>query len=167
MPASARRHETATADVQSRAGERPGSLRARALQLLKRRDYSRAELERKLAPYVEDTEALSALLAELAELGWLSEQRLAEALVRKHAARFGTRRVFEHLQERGIDPDLCERLRGELKASELERARAVWWKRFGRMPADLREQGRQARFLEQRGFEPDVIRRVLRGRDER
>jgi regulatory protein len=139
----------------------------RALQLLKRRDYSHAELERKLAPYAEDSAALSALLGELTQLGWLSEQRLAEQLVRKHAVRFGTRKVLERLQKRGIDRALGERLQGELKASELERARTVWLKRFGRLPADSRERGRQARFLEQRGFEPDVIRRVLRGLDER
>jgi regulatory protein len=42
----------------------------------------------------------------------------------------------------------------------------VWAKRFGHLPGDLRERGRQARFLEQRGFDPGVIRRVLRGAAE-
>ena len=39
-------------------------------------------------------------------------------------------------------------------------------KRFGKLPEDLRERARQARFLEQRGFDPDVIRRVLGGVEE-
>jgi regulatory protein len=39
----------------------------------------------------------------------------------------------------------------------------VWAKHFGHLPGDLRERGRQARFLERRGFDPDVIGRVLRG----
>jgi len=141
----------------------PGSLRLRALKLLTRRDYSFAELERRLAPYAADPGELSGLLEELKGLGYLSEQRLAEQLVRKAAARYGTRRVMEQLQARGIDRELAAQLKTELEASELQRAHTVWARRFGHLPADLRERGRQARFLEQRGFDAEVIRRVLRG----
>jgi regulatory protein len=142
------------------------SLRGRALKLLGRRDYSYAELERKLAPHAADAGELSGLLEDLQRLGWLSEQRLAEQLVRKHSARYGARKIVEQLQARGIDPALAGELRGQLEASELQRARAVWARRFGRPPADPRERGRQARFLEQRGFDPDVIRRLLPGAPE-
>ncbi len=89
--------------------------------------------------------------------------RLAEQVVRKNAARYGARRIAEQLDERGVPREVAGQLNRELQASELQRARAVWAKRFGRLPADLRERGRQARFLEQRGFDPDVVRRVLRG----
>ena len=142
------------------------SLRVRALQLLKRRDYSYAELERRLAPHAGDPSELSALLDELQALGWLSQQRLAEALVRKGASRYGTRRILEQLKERGIGREVTDRLRSELQASELRRARMVWTKRFGSVPTDPRERGRQQRFLEQRGFDPEVIHRVLRGAGE-
>ena len=148
------------------AGKSPGkpvSLRLRALKLLTRRDYSSAELERRLTPHAAAPGELSALLEELKRLGYLSEQRLAEQLARKGAARYGTRRVIEQLQERGIDHEVAALLKSELQASELQRAHAVWAKRFGQLPADLRERGRQARFLEQRGFDAEVIRRVLRG----
>jgi regulatory protein len=146
------------------AGKSPVvSLRERALRLLKRRDYAYVELERRLAPHAADPEELCALLEDLQRLGWLSEQRLAEQLVRKGAPRYGMRRLLEQLRERGIEDELTASLRGELQTTELERARAVWAKRFGRLPADLRERGRQTRFLEQRGFDHDVIRRILRG----
>jgi regulatory protein len=141
-------------------------LRVRALQLLKRRDYSYAELERRLAPYAADASELSTLLDELQALGWLSQQRLAEALVRKGASRYGTRRILEQLQERGIGREVTDRLRSELQASELMRAQVVWTKHFGSLPTDLRERARQERFLEQRGFDPEVIHRVLRGAGE-
>jgi regulatory protein len=155
--------QDATGSEIDKPARKPVSLRARALKLLARRDYSSVELERKLAPYAADVGELSALLEDLRRLGWLSEQRLAEQLVQKSARRFGTRRIVEQLHERGIDHELAARVRGELQASELQRARAVWGKRFGHLPADLRERGRQARFLEQRGFDSEVIRRVLRG----
>jgi regulatory protein len=45
-------------------------------------------------------------------------------------------------------------LKSELQATELQRATAVWAKRFGHLPGDLRERGRQARFLERRGSIP-------------
>jgi len=145
---------------------KPVSLRARALKLLARRDYSYLELERRLASHAADAAELAALLEDLQRLGWLSELRLAEQLVRKSAARYGARRVVEQLQDRGIGREVAALLNSELQASELQRARAVWAKRFGRPPGDLRERGRQARFLEQRGFDADVIRRVLRGAAE-
>ena len=149
-----------------RSGAKPVSLRARALKLLARRDYSYVELERRLAPHAADAAEVAALLEDLQRLGWLSELRLAEQLVRKSTARYGARRVVEQLQDRGIGREVSAPLKSELQASELQRARAVWAKRFGHLPGDLRERGRQARFLEQRGFDPGVIRRVLRGAAE-
>ena len=143
--------------------KKPVSLRSRALKLLARRDYSVVELERRLAPYASEPGELATLLVDLQRLGWLSERRLAEQLVRKGEARYGTRRIVAQLQERGIGREIAGTLKNELRASELQRARAVWAKRFGHLPGDLRERGQQARFLERRGFDPDVIRRVLRG----
>jgi regulatory protein len=166
MQAGARRHDAAAGGELEKPGSKPVSLRARALRLLARRDYSYVELENKLAPHATEAGELSALLADLQRRGWLSEARLAEQVVRKASARFGARRIVQQLQERGIDEQHAARVRSELQASELQRARAVWAKRFGRLPADLREFGRQARFLEQRGFDSDVIRRVLRGAQE-
>jgi regulatory protein len=149
-----------------RRATKPVSLRARALKLLARRDYSYLEMERRLAPHAANAAELGALLEDLQRLGWLSELRLAEQLMRKSAARYGARRVLEQLHDRGIGREVAAPLKSELQASELQRARAVWARRFGRLPSDLRERGRQARFLEQRGFDPDVIRRVLRGAAE-
>ena len=53
--------------------------------------------------------------------------------------------------------------RHRARENELDSARAVWLKRFGKPPASRRERARQARFLEQRGFDPEVIRQVLGG----
>lgn len=165
MQPAACRHDTADESA-GKPGGKLVPLRVRALKLLTRRDYSPAELARRLAPHTADPGELSALLEELQRLGSLSEQRFAEQLVRKAATRYGTRRVIEQLQERGIDNELAARFQSELTASELQRARAIWAKRFGHEPADLREHGRQARFLERRGFDAEVIRRVLRSAPE-
>ena len=54
----------------------PLSLKARAVGLLSRREHSRAELQRKLAPHAEDPASLETLLNELEQGGWLSQQGL-------------------------------------------------------------------------------------------
>jgi regulatory protein len=134
-------------------------LRARALRLLAGREHSRQELVRKLG--AADPEALSALLDELQARGWLSEQRLADQLLRAATGRFGTRKVMQQLAQKGVSQEVVAQARARARENELDSARAAWLKRFGKAPAGLRERARQARFLEQRGFESDVIRQVL------
>jgi regulatory protein len=116
-------------------------------------------LVRKLGPA--DPDALTALLDELQARGWLSEQRVADQLLRAATGRFGVRKVMQQLAQKGVSQDVMAQARERVRENELDSARAVWLKRFGKAPASLRERARQARFLEQRGFEPEVIRKVL------
>ena len=141
-------------------------LRERALRHLARRDHSRAELARKLAAHGSAAE-IEAVLARMSELGLLSDCRFAEAFVRGRATRFGAARLRSELSRRGVDRTLIEdAIAGECATPELERARAVWRAKFGTPPADAREWARQARFLQTRGFAPDVIRKLLKEPDD-
>ena len=138
------------------------SLRERALRHLARRDHSRAELVRKLAPHGEPAE-IDAVIERMGELGLQSDTRYAEAFVRGKAGRFGASRLRSELARRGIDRDLInEAIAGECVESEGDRARAVLRGRFTEPPADAREWARQARFLQTRGFAPDLIRKLLK-----
>jgi regulatory protein len=74
--------------------------------------------------------------------------------------------VLERLRERGVESEALDRAEQALKVQELESARAVWRKRFGRPPTSLQEKARQARFLAGRGFSSEVIHRVLGGEHE-
>lgn len=134
-------------------------LRARALRLLARREHSREELRRKLA--ADDTMQVEALLDELQQAGWLSEQRLAEQMVGAARDRYGPRRVLQRLREKGVSGEALEQAAAGLKAQEFDSARSLWRKRFGRPPATLQEKARQARFLTGRGFSPAVIQQLL------
>ena len=138
------------------------SLRERALRHLARRDHSRAELARKLAAHG-DADQIDAVIERMGELGLQSDTRYAEAFVRGKAGRFGASRLRSELARRGIDRDLIdEAIAGECVESEAERARAVLRGRFTEPPADAREWARQARFLQTRGFAPDLIRKLLK-----
>jgi regulatory protein len=129
--------------------------------LLARREHSRQELRRKLEPYAAIRQELEALLDDLQAQGWMSEERLADQLVRAAAGRYGTRKVLQQLVDRGVSAEVATQACVRARAGELESARLVWRKRFGKLAVDLRERARQTRFLHQRGFDPEVIRQVL------
>jgi len=137
------------------------SLKARALGLLSRREHSRAELARKLSAHTDDTEALQALLDELAREQWLSDERYAQSLIHRQAQRLGARRIVNTLREQGVDADHVAELATQLRDTEDARARAVWQKKFGAPPKDAREYARQWRFMTHRGFSADVLRRII------
>lgn len=142
------------------------SIRQRALGYLARREYTRQELKRKLAPHAEDKADVDALLEDFQKRGWLSEERFTEQLLHARRAKFGTQRIVQELRQKGVGEEAISAALPELKDSELETAKAVWEKKFGAPPADAKEKARQIRFLASRGFSQDVIWKVLRQDDE-
>jgi regulatory protein len=140
------------------------SLKGRALKYLAAREHSRAELLRKLAPHAEEPAEVERVLDELEARGLLSAERFVESLLHRRAARFGTARLRQELQQHKLPADAVAQAVEALRGTELERARAVWQRRFGGEPAaDAAERARQMRFLTARGFSSEVIRRVVRG----
>lgn len=137
------------------------SLRARALDALSRREHSRMELMRKLAPHTDNPDELTALLDDLQQRGWLSDARFAEQLVNARQSRYGSRKLAYELREKGVADDLVNAAVANLHGTDLERARAIWERKFGQMPASEKEKAKQVRFLQSRGFDWDVIRKIL------
>lgn len=137
------------------------SLRERALGFLSRREYSRLELKRKLAPHVENESELETLLDDFVRRGWLSEQRFTEQIIHARSGKYGTRRIAHELKEKGISAEAVAALLPQLQEGELETARAAWAKKFGTLPADANERAKQMRFLQGRGFSFPVIAKVL------
>ena len=140
------------------APDSPVELRARALRLLARREHSRAELGRKLAPRAESPEALHTLLDSLEQKKQLSNERFAAERARVLARKFGAARIRQDLKSKGVDPELVARVSGD---SDLEQARAILARKY-RLPATTRdERARRMRFLQQRGFAHETIRKLL------
>ncbi len=137
-------------------------LRVRALQLLTRRDHSRAELKAKLAPHAESEEELDTVLDSLQSQRLLSDHRYASQRVAARSARYGNARLSQELRQQGVSDADIEAALPEA-GDETERCRAVWARKFGQLPASPEERAKQMRFLQYRGFSGDAIRRVLRG----
>jgi regulatory protein len=139
------------------------SLKGRALRLLSGREYSRAELERKLLPFEEEPGSLALALDDLQAKGFISEQRVLESVVHRRASKLGAGRIRQELQAKGLDPQKVADAVAELRTTEEARAHAVWCKKFAAPAEDSTAAARQMRFLAARGFSGDVIRRVVKG----
>ncbi|MDH6150242.1 MULTISPECIES: recombination regulator RecX [Paraburkholderia] len=151
----------------SRKSQRPAhSLKARALGYLSRREYSRAELARKLKPYVEETDSLDTVLDTLQAENWLSDSRFAESLIHRRASRLGASRILSELKQHALNAALVEEASAQLRETELARAQAVWRKKFGQLPQTPAERAKQARFLASRGFSGATIGKILKGIDD-
>jgi regulatory protein len=137
----------------------PAELKARALRYLARREHSRAELSRKLAPHAESAEALLFLLDELVKRKQLSDERYAE--VRSHwmARKYGAAKIRQDLKANGVAEEIVAHVSSE---GELDRARAILARKYRDAATTREEQARRMRFLQSRGFSYDTIRSALR-----
>lgn len=137
------------------------SLKGRALRLLAAREQSRAELERKLTAHEETPGQLAQVLDELQAKDFINESRVVDSVLNRRASRFGAARVRHELLGKGLGAELVLDAMQGLKATEVERAREVWRKKFGSPAAGPAERAKQMRFLAARGFGADAIRRVV------
>jgi regulatory protein len=138
------------------------SFRARALRLLARREYARREMAERLARWGAPPEQAGAVLDRLEAEGALSDVRYAASWVRGRLGRGdGPRRLHHGLAQAGLTEEIIEEALpdGEDWGERLDTARR---RRFGAVPpVDWPDWGRQARYLERRGYPPELIRRRL------
>jgi regulatory protein len=142
------------------------TLRERALRLLARREHSLAELARKLRTYASPEEELEALLEELSRRRLLSDERYAESRAYALSRKYGAARIAHELRAKGLDKGLAERTAKAARATEVERAREVWLRKFRVAPGTREERAKQMRFLQSRGFSFDAIRAAVGGKDD-
>jgi len=142
---------------------KPVSLKARAVDLLAQREYSRQALQEKLLSEEASVEEVDQALAQLEARGLVDDTRVAETLVNRRAGKLGGMRLRQELQAKGLSADVVAETMAALKDSEMARALAIWQKKFGVVAADATSRNRQARFLATRGFSGDVVRQVVAG----
>jgi len=141
------------------------SLRERALRLLARREHGRAELAVKLRTHALPEDDLEALLDDLSRRKLLSDERYAESRAHALSRKFGAARIAHELRAKGLDRGLVEQASHAVRATEVERAREVWHRKFRAAPRTGEERAKQMRFLQSRGFSFEAIRVVV-GRED-
>ena len=144
------------------------AVEAAAIRLLTRREHSRAELVRKLGARGAPADLVEQVLDALVAQRLQSDGRYAEALVTSRVGRGqGPVRIRRELADKGVVPAHIDAALEACEADWFELARETRRRRFGAAaPGDWTERGRQARFLEYRGFSGEQIRHALGGNDE-
>lgn len=140
-------------------------MRRISLGLLARREHSRRELEQKLLARGFAVSEISAELDALERERLLSETRFATQFVGRRARRGdGPVKIRAELMQRGVSDELIEQELQQVEEDWLREAERVREKKFGRaIPETYEERARQARFLQNRGYTLEQIRKVLRG----
>lgn len=154
----------------------PVDIRRAAMDFLARREHSRYELQTKLQRRFTESVAvdlaldlaLDSVLDELAGENLQSDQRFAEAFVHQRSQRgYGPLRIHQEMREKGLSDQLVSTyLYSDCSLDWCKLARGVREKKFGsEIGIDYRDQAKQMRFLQHRGFDADVVRKAVQGRD--
>jgi regulatory protein len=133
-----------------------------AVAFLARRDYACGELAGKLRERGFEPALVQTLVADFASRRLLDDARYAGHYVDYHRARGqGPMRIRRDLEAFGVAAALIDAALAAV-ADWAAVAREVRRRRFGpEAPADWAGKGRQARFLQYRGFSNDHIRSAL------
>lgn len=137
------------------------TLRDKAYGYLVRREHSASELREKLVRW-DEHDLRDYLIEKLIEDGAQSDARFAEHLGRvRTGAGKGPRALQRELQQHLIDPDIIEEVMETYRNQWSALAEQARSRKFGaELPTDYKEWARQARFLQQRGFAAEHVRRA-------
>jgi regulatory protein len=146
----------------------PGGARAAALALVARRDYTAAELERKLEDKGYDASVIADTIAGLGASGIIDDRRVAAAHVRT-ATRVKSRgrvRIARELAARGVPEEIVKDVLAEATpGDELASIRRILVRKRWPARPSRAERQRMFRHLLGRGFPADTISRALGGHE--
>ena len=143
------------------------SAKAAALRFLKIRPRSIGELKEKLEAKGFSSTEIETTVLDLMASGLLDDRAFTKSWINYRLARpFGFRRIIQELKAKGIDQEIIEQAVAEIQGSynpenvALELARRRWQ----RLPAidPVKKKKRVLDFLLRRGFEADIVLKVLK-----
>jgi len=146
----------------------PKSAHAFAIAYLARRDFSAADLRRKLKDRGFAESAITPVITALETSNVINDDRYGENVVAYRSRRgLGPARIRQELKRSGLGSEVIQTTMDKAKDDGPDfvgLARAARARKFGaELPKDWKERSRQARFLQYRGFSTDHIRAVLEG----
>ena len=136
-------------------------LRSYAFALLTRKEYAKAELIEKLSLYAQDRDEVLALVEELSERQYQSDQRVAEMVLSSQIRKGkGPNRIKQALKLKQLDSNLI--LEDIQDVDWFEQAYQLKVKKFGiQIEKDPKQKAKQIRFLQYRGFDMNVIMKAI------
>ena len=136
----------------------PAKIRSAAMDLLTGREFSRAELAKKLDKRFDSDPAISGELDRLQQEGLQSDERFVESFVRSQLNKCrGPIRIRADLRQRGISEGQWRDALEGINWHELAEQRRS--RKFGEvLPTEPSERARQMRHLAAQGFPESVVR---------
>jgi regulatory protein len=142
-------------------------LKNRALYYLAKREYGFVELINKIKPFATDELDLNIdscyqIVEDLKLKGLQSDYRFCESYINSKKRKFGHQKISYELKLKEIDDFLIEEFIEVLRDEEYESARMVWEKKYSSQPTDLNEKNKQIKFMQNRGFSFDTIKKIIK-----
>ena len=152
-----------TRTFESVAAADPAAVRAKAMELLARREHSRLELRQKLLQRGYPPAQIDPALDQLIEERLLDEGRYAELYACGRADKgYGPLRIARELRERGVPEDQVAATLATLEDDWPVKLRELHRKRFkSHVRADAASRIQQTRVLRQHGFTLDQIKHLF------
>jgi regulatory protein len=135
---------------------------------LGKREYSRAELRKKISVYAEsldiEKDDIEDMLSELEKDSWLSDKRFTEQFIFSRKNKFGIKKIAHELRTKGVNDLIISHAIDSIRSEEFSLAQKIWEKKFKGLPIDNQEKVNQIRFLQGRGIDPFIIQKILSGK---
>ncbi len=134
------------------------------MDLLSRREHSFKELYDKLRLRGFEPDEIDVALEKLVSENLLNDDRFTESYVHYRVQKgFGPLRIKNELSDKGIDNEIIQNQMESYESAWSELMQQQRIKKFGaEIPADYKEKMKQARFLQNRGFSPELVMRLFR-----
>lgn len=153
------KHSKAITDSVSGYSSEYSQLLGKGVRLLSMREHSVKEIRNKLAAKTEQPGLLDAVVDELLQNNYLSNERFTESYVRSRGNRgIGPVKIRAELKSKGIEDQLIDAYLNPNSTIWYENAAAQYAKKFvGKPVSDYADWSKRARFLQGRGFNMDHI----------
>lgn len=132
-----------------------------AIALLARRDHSKKELKTKLERKYGCNAEIGEIISLLEEKGYISEARYARSMVNHNASitKKGPVAIKNMLEQNGIDKEIAKEALSEISDEQwVDMAAKILDRRF---PNKTSDNNKKTRFLAQRGFNYNHIKKAI------
>ena len=138
-------------------------LLAKGVHLLAMREHSVKELTDKLKVNSDSNDIVYAVIDELLNKNYVSDERFTESYVRSRRNRgFGPMKIRSELSAKGIDSSMASEWLEASSPIWFDYAREQYHKKYGDMSvSDYNEWSKRARFMQSRGFSMEHIKVAL------
>jgi regulatory protein len=133
------------------------------MDFLALREYGQKELINKLRSKGFSDEISSSVVERLTEDGLQNDSRFIESFIRSRIKQGkGQLKITQELEQKNLPSQSIFSALNNLDMNWIELAHEVRIKKFGNnLPDDFNKKAKQIRFLQSRGFENEIIRKIL------